>query len=166
MHHAAAPTDPVDPAVALAARTCATRRLLPWPVRAVWAALVDPVRLARWWGPAGFLNEFRVCEPVPGGRWLFDMVGPDGQRYANESRFVDLQPGERLVIEHLNAPHFTLTLTLSETQEPEAPGCHLDWVQVFDDAEVLDALRAIVGPANEQNLDRLSTEILAGARGA
>lgn len=33
----------------------------------IFAAFSDPVRLARWWGPAGFTNTFEVCEFHPGG---------------------------------------------------------------------------------------------------
>lgn len=35
-------------------------------------------------------------------------------------------------------------------------GTHLIWGQEFDDAETAQAVKAIVGTANEQNLDRLT----------
>ena len=46
-------------------------------------AFSDPVRLARWWGPAGFTNTFTICEFKPGGQWSFTMHGPDGTNYPN-----------------------------------------------------------------------------------
>jgi hypothetical protein len=38
----------------------------------------------------------------------------------------------------------------------------VEWVQAFDSPEVAAAVRHIVEPANEQNLDRLTAEVLAG----
>jgi hypothetical protein len=35
-------------------------------------------------------------------------------------------------------------------------GTHLQWQQVFDDPQIAQAVKAIVEPANEQNLDRLT----------
>lgn len=132
------------------ARTLATERLFAAPPQRLWQAFADPAQLARWWGPAGFRNEFECCEFRVGGDWRFTMVGPDGQRHANTSRFVVLEPPRRLVIE-VNAPHFTLTLEL----RPEGAGTRLLWRQRFETAELAAALGAVCIPATEQNLDRL-----------
>lgn len=121
----------------------------------VFAAIQDPVRLARWWGPNGFSNRFDVCEFRPGGRWLFTMVGPDGTCYPNESIFARIEPDRQVVIQHTCPPHFTLTITL----EPSPGGTLVHWEQAFADAAVASAVRPIVVPANEQNLDRLSVEV-------
>lgn len=122
----------------------------------VFAAVRDPERLARWWGPDGFTNRFERFEFQPGGCWYFTMIGPDGTAYPNQAEFTRIEPECCVVIRHTCAPHFTLTLTF----EPEAGGTRLHWAQAFDDPAVAEALRAIVVPANEQNLDRL-----AGVRG-
>lgn len=122
---------------------------------AVFAAIRDAERLARWWGPSGFSNRFDVCEFHPGGRWVFTMIGPDGQAYPNESVFSAIDVDRRVVIRHACAPFFTLTIAL----EPSATGTLLTWVQAFDDAAVAQAVRHIVEPANEQNLDRLTAEL-------
>ncbi|BDI08096.1 SRPBCC domain-containing protein [Sphaerotilus microaerophilus] len=130
-----------------------TTRTLPYPPGAVYAAFAAPEVLATWWGPDGFTNTFEVFEFQPGGRWLFEMHGPDGSHYPNQSRFEVLEPGERIVIRHVNAPLFTLTVRLEAAVDG---GSRLDWTQVFDDAQVAQAVRHIVEPANEQNLDRLT----------
>ena len=132
-----------------------TERQLAATPEAVYAALIDPERLARWWGPAGFRNHFERCEVRVGGAWEFQMIGPDGQRYPNQSRFERLEPGRLWEIRHLNAPHFVLTIELSVHGE----GTLLRWTQSFDEAAVAAALREIVVPANEQNLDRLAAEL-------
>lgn len=137
-----------------------TSRWLPAPPATVFAAFVDPQRLARWWGPAGFANTFDVCDVRPGGEWRFTMHGPDGAAYPNESRFTRVEPPHCLSIRHTCAPHFELTLTLT----PEGDGTRLQWDQAFDDPAVAEQLRNICEPANEQNLDRLAAELASAPR--
>jgi uncharacterized protein YndB with AHSA1/START domain len=127
----------------------------------VFAAFSDPRRLARWWGPAGFTNTFNVFEFKPGGRWEFVMHGPDGANYPNESVFAEIEPSAKVVVDHVAAPIFRLTVSLA----PSADGTTVTWVQVFESAEVASRIEHIVIPANEQNLDRLTAEVLNGAAG-
>mgnify|MGYP000493990659 CR=1 FL=1 len=122
----------------------------------VFAAMRDPDRVARWWGPAGFTNSFKVCEFTPGGQWTFIMHGPDGSNYPNESVFAEIEAPGRVVIQHVNEPHFTLTITL----EPKASGTLLTWLQEFENAEFARQMDHILRPCNEQNLDRLTAEVL------
>lgn len=131
-----------------------TRNLRASP-SAIFAAIKDPARLATWWGPDGFSNRFEVFEFRPGGKWVFDMIGPDGKVYPNESVFESIEADRQVVIKHICQPYFTLTITL----QPSPEGTLLHWEQVFDDAAVASAVRHIVEPANEQNLDRLSAEV-------
>lgn len=137
--------------------TLETRRTLPFPPAAIYAAFADPACLATWWGPAGFTNTFDVCDFAPGGRWDYTMHGPDGRDYPNRSVFAALEPGRRVVIEHVNAPLFTLTVTLRDADG----GTDLHWHQDFRDPAVAEALRAVCEPANEQNLDRLTAALRA-----
>lgn len=132
-----------------------TSRLFAAKPAAVFAAIQNPARLATWWGPAGFTNRFALCEFKLGGKWMFDMIGPDGTVYPNESVFTAIEPDRQVVIRHVCAPHFTLTITL----ESEAGGTMVRWEQAFDDPAVAEAVRPIVEPANEQNLDRWSAEV-------
>lgn len=136
-----------------AARTFKTARVFPFAPSQVFAAIEDPTRLARWWGPNGFTNKFSTFEFRPDGKWLFSMIGPDGKVYANENRFAAIERDRRVVIRHVSAPTFQLTVAL----EPTATGTRVEWEQVFDDAAVARSVRAIVEPANEQNLDRLGS---------
>lgn len=126
---------------------------------AVFAALADPARLARWWGPAGFRNTFDTFEFQVGGQWRFTMHGPDGTDYPNEATFVAIEPGRKVVIRHTVQPHFQLSITLTAV----GGGTQVLWEQAFDDPQVAAAVRPIVEPANEQNLDRWEAEVRAGA---
>lgn len=132
-----------------------TQRVLPFEPEAIYAAFADAGRLARWWGPSGFSNRFEVFEFREGGAWQFVMQGPDGKHYPNRSTFRELVPGRKVVVQHLSAPHFTLTVEL----QPDPAGTLLHWVQAFDDPQVAAAVEHIVVPSNEQNLDRLRTEL-------
>jgi uncharacterized protein YndB with AHSA1/START domain len=128
-----------------------TERALPFSPQAVYNAFASAEMLATWWGPEGFTNEFETFEFQVGGRWEFVMVGPDGARYPNQSVFAELEPASRVVIRHDCEPFFMLSVQMTAVNG----GTHLQWVQVFDDAHIAQAVKAIVEPANEQNLDRL-----------
>jgi uncharacterized protein YndB with AHSA1/START domain len=127
----------------------------------VFAAFANGQRLARWWGPNGFTSIFQVFEFRPGGAWRFVLHGPDGTDYPNENRFTDIVAPERVVLEHLSATHhFLMTITLTADGERTRVG----WRQVFDTAAEKQRIEHFVTPANEQNLDRLTTEVLRAVR--
>jgi uncharacterized protein YndB with AHSA1/START domain len=136
--------------------TFQTSREIPATVERVFAAISSPERLARWWGPAGFSNTFHRCEFSTGGRWSFVMHGPDGGNYPNESVFAEIVAPTRVVVQHVSEPRFRLTITLAAS----AAGTVVSWSQVFENAEFGKRIEHIVVPANEQNLDRLSAEIV------
>jgi uncharacterized protein YndB with AHSA1/START domain len=142
--------------------TFRTSRRLPHPPRAVYDAFAVPELLAAWWGPEGFTNTFERFEFRVGGRWTFQMHGPDGKSYPNQNVFVALEPGRRIVIRHDCAPYFTLTAEFTAKDG----GTRITWEQAFDDARTAQAVRAIVVPANEQNLDRLIRVLGRAAPGA
>lgn len=133
-----------------------TSREIPARVEDVFAAISDPQRLARWWGPAGFTNTFSVCEFENGGRWSFIMHGPDGRNYPNENVFAEIEAPRKVIVRHVVEPLFRLTIVLA----PSAAGTVVSWSQAFESAEVASRVESIVVPANEQNLDRLSAEVL------
>ncbi len=122
---------------------------------AVFAAIADPSRLARWWGPDGFTNTFEHFDFTPGGQWVFVMHGPDGKSYPNVSQFKVIDANHKVVISHECQPHFTLTITL----QAQAAGTRVLWDQLFNDPAVAAAVAHIVEPANEQNLKRLTHEV-------
>jgi uncharacterized protein YndB with AHSA1/START domain len=136
--------------------TYRTSRSIPATPQQVFAAITDPQRLARWWGPAGFSNTFKVCELKPGGAWSFVMHGPDGKDYPNESVIAEIEAPRRFVVSHASKPVYRLELDFT----PSAEGTNVAWAQTFEDDAVAKAIEFIVVPANEQNLDRLVAEVL------
>ena len=133
-----------------------TSREIPATVESVFAAISDPERLSRWWGPAGFTNTFNVCEFKNGGRWSFIMHGPNGNNYPNENVFAEIEPPNKVVVQHASEPKFRLTIKLASS----GVGTLVSWSQVFENSEVASRFEHIVVPANEENLDRLSAEVL------
>jgi uncharacterized protein YndB with AHSA1/START domain len=136
-------------------RSDSRSRIIPATPDEVFAAIADPDRIARWWGPSDFTNTIHDFEFVPGGRWLLTMHGPDGQAYPNESRFSRIEPGRVVQIEHLSGHHFFLTLELSAV----AGGTRVHWCQTFDTVEHYRQIAQFVAQANAQNLERLAQEV-------
>lgn len=143
-----APTDTHD-------REIISSRVIDASPEQIFQAYSDPARLARWWGPAGFTNTFHQFNFHPNGTWRFDMRGPDGTVYPNESVFQEVTP-ERIVLRHVGAVHgFAMTMTLA----PENGRTRLTWHMVFDSAAECERVRPFVPRCNEENLDRLEAEL-------
>ncbi|WP_313915573.1 SRPBCC family protein [Tahibacter sp.] len=146
----------------IASRSDVRNKLIPASPTKVFAAMRDPARVARWWGPAGFTSTIHTYEFTPGGSWLLTMHGPDGKDYPNESRFTRIVPDRLFEIEHLNGHHFVLTIEL----QPHVQGTDVTWCQTFDTAEYYRQLAEFVAMANEQNLERLAAEVARGEHAA
>ncbi len=123
----------------------------------VFAAFADGKRLARWWGPTGFTNTFTTFEFKPGGKWSFTMHGPDGKDYSNEVIVTSIERPRKIVLHHVCAPRFLLTIALGPTTDG---GTTVHWHQEFEDPAFGRRMEHILIPANEQNLDRWTAEVL------
>ena len=134
-----------------------TSREFTAPVEEVFAAFTDPERLARWWGPAGFTNTFHEFEFETGGLWVYTMHSPNGGNPENESVFELVERPRKIVIRHISQPLYRLTIDLA----PSEKGTTVSWLQEFDDEEVAKRIAKVVVPANEQNLDKLSAEVIS-----
>lgn len=137
-------------------------RLIEAPRAAVFDAIAQPQRLARWWGPEGFSSSFESFDFRPGGHWRFVMHAPDGANYPNENVFLEIEAPARVVIDHPSPTHhFVLTIQLDD----EGPHTRVHWRQLFDSATHAREIAAIVAEANEQNLSRLADELRQGPGG-
>ena len=68
------------------------------PRALAWLAWIEPVHLARWWGPAGLPVPECTIDARPGGAFSIVLQGLDGQAYPTRGEFRELVPGERLVL--------------------------------------------------------------------
>jgi len=127
----------------------------------VFEAYADPALLSRWWGPEGFTNTFHQFDLWPGGAWRFDMHGPDGTTYPNESVFIEVTRPSRIVFDHACAPRFRMFVTLAA----RGGMTEMVWRMRHETAAQLQKLLPLVGPANEQNFDRLGRLLFQRAEG-
>lgn len=140
---------------ALDARSDQRSQRVPVSAAAVFAAMSDPSRVARWWGPDGFTCTVHEFECHPDGRWRMTLHGPDGADYPNEYRVMRLERHRLLELDHPSDDHhFVLRLELT----PQNDGTLVEWRQTFDSAEEYLALAGFLAQANEQVLARLAKE--------
>ena len=50
------------------------------PVELVWKAWTDNNVLDKWWAPKPWKAETKSMDFKPGGKWLYAMVGPEGEK--------------------------------------------------------------------------------------
>lgn len=128
-------------------------RVLKVPIAELFNAFANPNILTRWYGPNGFTSTFHEFHFRPGGDWKFDLNGPDGAVYPNHNVFRIIEPGRRVVFDHIQEGHdFQLEYLLTGTDG----GSRVDWTMTFVDpaheAELADFLKE----KSEENLDRLA----------
>ncbi len=63
------------------------------PRQAVWAAYTDPAILDKWWGPLPWKAVTAKMKLREGGRWLYYMVSPEGQKVWSLADFGKIVPG-------------------------------------------------------------------------
>ena len=125
-------------------------------------AWTDPNQLKLWWGPKGFSNTFHVCEMKPGGEWRYTMHGPDGRNFENEVRFVEIAVPERIILDHISAPRFRLTVLFEELGNRTK----ITFRQLFESPSVYTQVKQRAVPGNEDNMDRLASFIAEKKRAA
>ncbi len=133
-----------------------TKRNFNVPVELLYQAWVNPEQLKNWWGPNGFTNTFREFDFKPGGKWSFIMHGPDGKEYENESKFETIKENELVILRHISKPEYKATFIFSANGSNSSS---LKWTMVFEEEKAYHALKNIVAEKNEENLDRLVTEL-------
>jgi uncharacterized protein YndB with AHSA1/START domain len=63
----------------------------------IFAALTDPVPLAKWWGPHGFTLAECKLDLVRGGAYRFTMQPPEGEAFHLSGELLEIAPPSRLV---------------------------------------------------------------------
>jgi len=109
-------------------------------------------------GTGGFHEYIQYLRIQKWGALVLHLHSPHGGNPANESVFEQIEPLKKVVIHHISEPRYRLTVDLT----PSATGTVVSWSQEFESPEVAHRIEKIVLPANEQNLDRLTAEVLVG----
>ena len=60
----------------------------------------DPAQIAQWFGPDGFGIDTHEIDIRPGGLWRFDMVAPDGTRWASRMEFLRVEAPNLIEVSH------------------------------------------------------------------
>ncbi|HET7744728.1 MAG TPA: SRPBCC domain-containing protein [Gaiellaceae bacterium] len=72
-------------------------RTVPASPAEVFAACVEPEKLAEWWGPAGFTSPSVELDLRVGGRYRITMQPPDGDAFHLRGEFREVEPPRRVV---------------------------------------------------------------------
>lgn len=88
------------------AREIVITRLIDAPVARVWRAWRENAEIVQWWGPHGFADETRSREFRPGGIWKHTMIGPDGAKYLNTAKYVEIVENEKIVVKNGGGKEF------------------------------------------------------------
>jgi len=62
------------------------------PVDLVWSAWTESELLDQWWGPKPYHVETKSMDFSEGGKWLYAMVGPQGDRHWATKTFSKIVP--------------------------------------------------------------------------
>lgn len=133
-----------------------TIREFNFPRQLVYKAWTQPEHLKNWWGPNGFTNTFHIFDFKVGGRWSFTMHGPDKGHYQNECTFTVIREPELLVWDRQSKPLFQVEVVFEEVADNRTM---VTFKQKFETAEECSKLRKYVPEKNEENMDRLETEL-------
>src|SRR5690606_5803392 len=75
-------------------------RVIDAPRELVFEAWTKPEHVSQWFGPKGFVTTTHEMDFRVGGRWRFDMRGPDGTVYDNRVVYLEIDPPRRIVFDH------------------------------------------------------------------
>lgn len=126
------------------------------PPEKVFRAFEEPEHLQNWWGPSGFANTFIEFDLRPGGKWRFVMHGPEGGNYPNECEFINVDKPHLLLWNRLSPPLFQMRLSFEAVAAGQT---RVTFKMTFDSAAACNKLKGFVPEKNEENFDRLETEL-------
>ena len=88
----------------------------------IWSAWNDPEKVAKWWGPAGFVSTVDELTLREGGKMHITMHGPDGIDYPNTYVFDELHQPNQLIYTNIGSKAFGLEPFQSVIDIKEASG--------------------------------------------
>ena len=139
-------------------REMSISRLVNAPGELVWQAWTAPEHIKHWWGPTGFTNTISKMDVKPGGEWEFIMHGPDGTDDKNKHIYKEVNRPERLVLEHVTAPRFLMTVTFEAVGDKTLVSIHSLFESAGQLQEVIKVFKADVGMT--QNADRMENYVV------
>lgn len=74
----------------LASNTLVISREFKAGISLVWRAWTDPDLLCQWWAPRPWRCETITMDFRPGGKWVYVMLGPEGERHGGIQLYTDI----------------------------------------------------------------------------
>lgn len=72
-------------------------RIFDAPRNLVWKAWSNPELIKKWWGPKDFTSPECQIDMKVGGKYVFCMQSPDGEKYYSAGSFLEIVPMEKIV---------------------------------------------------------------------
>lgn len=72
--------------------TMVVDRIFDAPLPLVWQAWTDSAILDKWWAPQPWKTETKIMSLIPGGRWLYAMKSPQGEKHWSLAEFTEIVP--------------------------------------------------------------------------
>ncbi len=127
------------------------------PLEILYQAFADPEHLKNWWGPKGFTNTFHEFDLRPGGKWILTMHGPEKGNYENSSVFKTVVPNKLIAWTRVSKPLFEMELEFEQLTHSKSK---ISFRMIFASVEECNNMKKFVVPNNEENFDRLESELL------
>jgi uncharacterized protein YndB with AHSA1/START domain len=131
-------------------------RIFSFPRELVFRAWSEPDHLKNWWGPAGFTNTFIEFDFRVGGKWSFIMHGPDKGNYANECEFIKIEKPTLIAWKRHSKPLFQVVATFDDLIQDKTK---VVFKMLFETADECNKIKKFVVDKNEENFDKLETEL-------
>jgi len=131
-------------------------RIFSFPRELVFRAWSEPDHLKNWWGPAGFTNTFIEFDFRVGGKWSFIMHGPDKGNYANECEFIKIEKPTLIAWKRHSKPLFRVVATFDDLIQDKTK---VVFKMLFETADECNKIKKFVVDKNEENFDKLETEL-------
>lgn len=143
-------------------KTLGTTRIFNAPVELVWKVWSEHQHLDNWWGPKGFTQTTHQHHFVTGGAWNFTMHGPNGVDYKNEMQYGEIILHQKIVLQHLSLPKFTITTFFTSLENNQTK---VEFNSVFEDQSAFESVLDFAILANVQHQTRFEAELakLSGA---
>jgi uncharacterized protein YndB with AHSA1/START domain len=132
-------------AAAASDRVLEISRVIDAPRALVFRAWTEPQRIARWWGPRGFVTTQCGFDMRPGGAYCACMRAPDGREHCRSGVYREIVAPERLVFTYAwedqsgqRGPETIVTVSFAELGEKTRLTLHQ---AVFESADSCAAHR-------------------------
>ncbi len=127
------------------------------PLKTVWQAWIDPLQVAKWWGPRGFTITNHSKDVRTGGHWDYMMHGPDGTNYPNKTKFLEVEDYSKMIYDHGASddqpPLFRVTVLFTEKNGQT----ELNFTMAFENAEIATQMKKFIKQASgDSTWDRLA----------